>query len=332
MRRFAAHFVLRVISWSVMKQDLLRKVAMAGMFVLILISFAFANVHSFLWINSAWLVSAILPAVVVSETNYARAEEELPPLVRNEALDRAAQMKAEDMALHGYFAHKSPDGISPWHWFNEAGYEYAYAGENLAVHFTDSRAVVDAWLESPTHRANVMNGTYREIGIGSAKGTYEGHDTLFVVQLFGTPRVPKATPVVRREVAPTPVAVAVAEEPLLTEPETPTESVTDSGTVVVESYMATEAPDAMVAETAVEPQQAPAESPFFARMATSPSSMLQFMYMLVGFIVISLLSYTLIFEWRHHHPREMAYSAGLLAVMIGLFTLHSFIAQNVVIA
>lgn len=315
-----------------MKPTLLQKVAMAGMFLLILISFAFANLHSFLWVNSAWLVSAILPAVVVSETNYARAEEELDPLVRNEILDKAAQMKAEDMALHGYFAHQSPDGISPWHWFREAGYEYAYAGENLAVHFTDSRAVVDAWLKSPTHRANMMNGTYREIGIGSAKGTYEGHDTLFVVQLFGTPRVSEPTPVVRNEVTPTPVAVAVAEEPIVTQPETTTALVTQSGTVVVESYMATEVPGAVVAEIAAPPQQTPMESSFFGRMATSPSSALQFTYILVGFIVISLLSYTLVFEWRHHHPREMAYSAGLLIVMIGLFALHSFIAQNVVIA
>lgn len=305
---------------------------MAGMFVLILISFAFANLHSFLWVNSAWLVSSILPAVVVSETNYARAEQELAPLLRNETLDKAAQMKAEDMALHGYFAHKSPDGISPWHWFNEAGYEYAYAGENLAVHFTDSRAVVDAWLKSPTHRANVMNGTYREIGIGSAKGTYEGHETLFVVQLFGTPRVPVATPVVRREVAPTPVAVAVATEPVVVEPEIPTESVTDAGTIVVESYTATEVPGAVIAETSVQPDTVSAEPSFLGRMATSPSSVLQFMYMLVGFIVISLLSYTLVFEWRHHHPREMAYSAGLLIVMVGLFALHSFITQSAVIA
>jgi hypothetical protein len=65
-----------------------------------------------------------------------------------------------------------------------------HAGENLAIHFTDSGDVVQAWMDSPTHRANIMNGNYTEIGVGTAEGTYEGFDTVYVVQLFGTPARP----------------------------------------------------------------------------------------------------------------------------------------------
>lgn len=173
----------------------LQRVAMVGMLGLVLLSFLATNLQALLWQSSSWLVGAILPAVVVEETNEARAKADLDPVSRSETLDRAATLKAEHMAKNGYFAHYSPEGISPWHWFSEAGYQYAYAGENLAVHFTDSEEVVEAWLDSPTHRANIENQNYREIGIGTAKGSFEGQNTVFVVQLFGTPaRGVAATP------------------------------------------------------------------------------------------------------------------------------------------
>jgi hypothetical protein len=103
------------------------------------------------------------------------------------------------MAARQYFAHYSPDGTSPWYWFDEVGYVYAHAGENLAVHFSDSGEMVEAWMKSPTHRANIINQQYTEIGIGTARGRYEGFDTVFVVQLFGTPAAPLPPPPVRVE-------------------------------------------------------------------------------------------------------------------------------------
>lgn len=166
---------------------LLQKMAMGMMLFLVLLSFITANIQALIWVNIDWMVSAVLPAVVVSKTNAERQSDALGALERNVTLDRAAQMKAEHMAQNGYFSHYSPDGVSPWYWFAQAGYGFIHAGENLAVHFNDSGQVVKAWMDSPTHRANIMNGTYTEIGIGIAKGTFEGHDTIFVVQLFGTP-------------------------------------------------------------------------------------------------------------------------------------------------
>lgn len=171
---------------------LLRRGALLGMTGMVLVSFLASNVYALLWQHSDWLVGAVLPAVVVTLTNEERNDEALEPLVRNPILDEAATLKAEDMAKNAYFAHYSPAGVSPWYWFNQVGYGFVHAGENLAVHFTDSGEVVEAWMESPTHRANIVNGNYREIGVGVARGHYEGYDTVFVVQLFGTPAAPVA--------------------------------------------------------------------------------------------------------------------------------------------
>lgn len=132
-------------------------------------------------------LASVLPGVVASLTNDARTADKLPELKESAVLAKGAQMKAEDMARRGYFSHNDPDGVPPWKWFKEAGYAYEYAGENLAVNFNDSDEVVDAWLDSPTHRANILKGNFTEIGIGMATGTYKGAETIFVVQFFGKP-------------------------------------------------------------------------------------------------------------------------------------------------
>lgn len=189
----------------------LQKAAVVGMSVLVILSFAITNLHSLLWVSSDWLVSTILPAVIIDLTNEERESGSLKDLKHSSVLDVAAKLKAEHMAQNKYFAHFSPEGVSPWHWFDVANYNYVHAGENLAIHFTDSGDIVDAWMESPTHRANIMNGNYTEIGIGTAEGTYEGFKTVYVVQLFGTPAT---------TALPKPVAVAEASSVVekLTEP------------------------------------------------------------------------------------------------------------------
>ncbi len=171
--------------------------------------------------------AAIFASVLVEQTNEERIKESLGGLTVNPKLELAAKMKAEDMAQKGYFAHNSPDGKTPWYFIREAGYEYAAAGENLAVNFTDSRDVTEAWMRSPTHRANIMNGNYTEIGIATAMGTYKGKSAIFVVQEFGRPSViardiPQATSslvaLVNRVTAPDVAVPAVRGESTLTLP------------------------------------------------------------------------------------------------------------------
>lgn len=131
-------------------------------------------------------ISAVIASDIVSLTNTQRAEASLGTLVENPLLVEAANRKAKDMAARGYFSHNGPDGKTPWKWLSESGYNYRYAGENLAVRFTDSSDVVKAWMGSPSHKANVVKGVYSEIGVGVASGVYKGSPAVYVVQFFGT--------------------------------------------------------------------------------------------------------------------------------------------------
>lgn len=132
--------------------------------------------------------AAIFVGALLSYTNEARAAGIGQWLVTNPLLTEAAQLKANDMAEKGYFSHNTPEGKSPWYWFNRVGYAYQYAGENLAIDFVDSKDVTNAWMSSPGHRANILNSNYKEIGVATAVGTYQGRETTFVVQMFGTPQ------------------------------------------------------------------------------------------------------------------------------------------------
>ena len=214
----------------------LERAAVVGILFLVILSFAATNILSVLWTSSSWLVGSVLPAVVVELTNEERSDASLGTLRRSTTLDQAAQLKAQDMAKHEYFAHYSPDGVSPWHWFGETKYNFVHAGENLAIHFTDSGDVIEAWMDSPTHRANILNGNYTEIGVGTAEGTYEGFKTVYVVQLFGTPAAPTPVAVVRPAAIPvvagntTDTAIAITPKE---DTEVLSESITLSETVVI---------------------------------------------------------------------------------------------------
>jgi hypothetical protein len=117
-------------------------------------------------------------------------------------LDKAATMKATDMATKGYFAHVSPEGKKPWNWLQEVEYKYQYAGENLAVNFKDSEDVTVAWMNSPTHKANIVKAQYTEIGTGVATGTYNGVKSVYVAQVFAKPYVSSNSANVLDAVAP----------------------------------------------------------------------------------------------------------------------------------
>jgi len=133
------------------------------------------------------LLAQIFPNVLIDFTNEARAKNTVSPLKSNAYLERAAQEKAEDMARRSYFSHVSPDGKSPWYWFNKTGYNYTFAGENLAIHFFDSQDLMKAWMKSPSHRSNILNKNFTEIGIGVAQGYFAGKETVYIVQFFGKP-------------------------------------------------------------------------------------------------------------------------------------------------
>jgi len=118
--------------------------------------------------------------------NQERAKVNLAPLSVSTLLQSAAAAKASDMFNKNYWAHISPTGVTPWTFITGAGYQYLYAGENLAKSFSSSDEVVAAWMKSPTHRANILKKEYTEIGLAVMNGTLAGEETTLVVQEFGT--------------------------------------------------------------------------------------------------------------------------------------------------
>jgi cell division septation protein DedD len=120
-------------------------------------------------------------------TNEKRIAAGVAPLKVDSRLEQAALAKAQDMFTKDYWAHYAPDGsTSPWQFILSFGYSYEVAGENLAKDFDTSAAVVEAWLASPSHRANLLNCNYQDIGIVAVNGILLGKETTLVVQFLGT--------------------------------------------------------------------------------------------------------------------------------------------------
>lgn len=131
--------------------------------------------------------SEITVQKVYENTNNERLSLGLPTLHFNSTLSQSAQNKAKDMFKNNYWAHNSPQGKTPWDFFKSVDYKYSTAGENLAKDFYDTDSLMKAWMNSPTHKDNIVNNQYQEIGIGVVNGVLNGVKTTLVVQHFGTP-------------------------------------------------------------------------------------------------------------------------------------------------
>ncbi len=128
-------------------------------------------------------------ASIIESTNNARVENNLPALKENSLLNSSALFKTNDMLKRQYFEHDSPDGRGISDLVSDVKYEYITVGENLAMGpFTTGQEIVDAWMNSPGHRANILQTKYTEIGIGIVEGTYQGKKVWMAVQHFGNPR------------------------------------------------------------------------------------------------------------------------------------------------
>lgn len=153
-----------------------------------------ASFGSSLFLRQTVLGVQISSGVLIDLTNESRLAYNQPALIRNEKLDEAAELKGKDMAEKQYFSHDSPEGVTPWYWIQKVGYNFLYAGENLAIDYTEATDVEKAWLNSPAHRANIMNVDFREIGIAVVEGVYQGYPTMYIVQMFGTPAYGETVP------------------------------------------------------------------------------------------------------------------------------------------
>ncbi len=125
---------------------------------------------------------------VISETNKQREQNGQVALRMNEKLNLAAKAKLDDMFRQQYFEHESPDGKTPADVIGATGYDYLVVGENLALgNYENDQHLVEAWMNSPGHRANILDGKFNEIGVAVGKGLYEGKEVWLAVQEFGAP-------------------------------------------------------------------------------------------------------------------------------------------------
>lgn len=152
-------------------------------------------------------VSALSSGSLVALTNAERSSAGLASLTKNSLLGSAATAKAQHMCTNNYWAHTAPDGTTGWYFLRQSGYDYRTAGENLARGFVDDSSVVSAWMQSAGHRANILNATFQDIGIGM----YACEGDTIIVAFYAVAQVPE--PVVVPPPAPAPAPVQKTPAP-----------------------------------------------------------------------------------------------------------------------
>jgi len=260
--------------------------------------------------------AAVVPSVLADFANDDRRTLSLGPLQWSPVLAEAARGKAEDMAEKGYFAHTSPEGVTPWQWFRKAGYRYRYAGENLAVYFSDSWDVHTAWMDSAGHRANILSGKFTEIGIAAAKGIYQGRETIFVVELFGKPQAEASK---APETASVPPVVSGTEK--APPAEKPREKVASAESKSESELFIAVAGEDKEADAPSGASAAPRAlySSIVERTAATPHSNLRLSYLIL-FVTIAFALFLGIFvEIRRQHSLHIAYGISLLAFLSLLY-------------
>lgn len=344
------------------KPHFLRSETVMFLFGLIIVVELGMLVQVFLVFDKTNFLASVLPGVLTTLTNKERAQNDAPPLQENSLLDIAAQLKAEDMASLGYFAHNSPEGKTPWYWFQQVGYKYQYAGENLAVNFFDSEDVAKAWMASPTHRANIVKPEYTEIGIGVANGIYQGRNTVFVAQLFGKPVSAAVTPTPQPQSQPRadqPPAEKPTPTPAETKPVTPTPKPKPAPTPIEKPTQPpaqtpqpkadqppAEAPNQVaIAPTNVEvlgeeattvatvstlARGQSAASSLIKRVLSSPRENVNIIYGALGALVFISLLLMLFIQSELRHPAMLARGVSLVVVIFALayINLNVFASQT----
>lgn len=172
------------------KARLLRHSALIGYLAFLLAVFALIQTVPIRFPGVLGYASDITIGDLLAFTNNKRAEDGVSELRLDPVLSAAAYDKAKDMFEDNYWAHVAPDGTEPWYFILNSGYDYLYAGENLAKDFNTSQGVVEAWMNSPSHRENLISAKYTDIGFAVVDGVLNGYETTLVVQMFGKRKTP----------------------------------------------------------------------------------------------------------------------------------------------
>lgn len=263
-------------------------------------------------------VAAVVTAALVDMANTDRAAHGAGTLAVDPVLQAAAQHKADDMAAKGYFAHFDASGKGPWDWMREAGYVYQDAGENLAIQFTESADVEQAWLDSPTHRQNLLNPRFTEVGIATAEGFYGGRPTTFVAQFFGRPAPTLAVQDVAEPAVQHAEPVPVHTARVATIARHSVKDVSVLGVVTSDSTPAHASTTPVAASLLFVPQAAAPTLPitptpphaWWERLSSMPSGMPRTLLALIALFATCGLGYLMIAESIVRHVRHTCYAAS----------------------
>jgi len=294
-----------------------------GEFIFILVVFVgvlfYFNQNNLNIIKSLNLTATVYPSVLADLANKDRSDSGVHTLAWNNTLENAAKLKAQDMLSNGYFAHTSPSGVTPWHWLSEAGYDFIYAGENLAVDFTESINVEKAWINSPLHKENILSSNFTEIGIATIDGIYKGKNTTFVVEFFGSPlkgkiseKSNKNNKIVINEtkeiVAPTVAGASIDNLTTLEE--------TDKFVIVKNN---TESEFSPVASSL----NNKSFSTCWERFVVSPTQTIRIIYTIIFGLVLLSMIFVLFKEYKKHHAKHLLLGIILIILIVVLSYLVS---------
>jgi len=281
--------------------------------------FYFPQTSNFAVVTSAKLIELVEQERVVNNLNELKI---------NDKLTKAAQEKAQDMLENNYFAHTSPSGITPWYWFNKVGYNYVAAGENLAKDFTDSEYLHRAWMNSPSHRANILNGKYDEVGIAVLEGEMNGKKTIVAVQLFGkAASVKKTAPkIVQSNTTPSNVGIA------LPKPETNLPENVAANQELTQTGVQTEEIVTSPISTTIGESIRPSENQFILNEITEKSEpFAQKIYFIIAGLASLVLLLTVFVNIRIQYPRLILASIIFIVLIAGIasFNAQSFLNKNI---
>lgn len=251
--------------------------------------------------QGAGIDSATLTNLINSE----RQQRNLNTLITDAKLEKAAAEKSQDMIQRGYFAHVDPDGNYVWYRVEQAGYApYKILGENLAIDFSTSEGMIKAWIDSPSHRANLLHPDFLDQGLMALWGDYQGRYTNLTTSLFGTLANVKAQttpPPTQPPPAPQPApAPAPAPEP------TPTPAPKPAPTPVPSPKPAPAPAPAPAPEPTPSPSPAtPSPTPISPTSLISPIryptafAMSRLIFTLFGILLLLLLGVDSVIVYRH---------------------------------
>ncbi|MCH8741953.1 CAP domain-containing protein [Patescibacteria group bacterium] len=303
------------------KPHVLRKQATLFIATFVLLFGIIFLLQTFIVFPKTNFLAAVFPNVVVDLTNSNRGSAGLSTLQINSLLEKAAQQKAQDMAQKGYFDHTSPEGKTPWYWLDKAGYRYSYAGENIAIHFYDSQDLVKSWMNSSSHRTNILNKNFTEIGIGVATGLYKGKETVYIVQLFGKPTAALAKTTELKTEQATPIEIIPEIKEILSR------EISSDMFYAKEASIETTLPKTT---TTIQAHEEPTinqpvfQSSLAQRLSSSPRVILKYLYFFLFIIIILALVLNIFIKIRIQHPPLIINGLLLLFLITAVFLINNY--------